>query len=89
MERSRHRLYQRLQEVLGAEEATTLMEHLPAGGVGQLATKNDVSEPRDEIQALGDDLVTEIRRLTRELTVSLSIIMAALNGIVFVALKLD
>jgi len=57
------------------------------------ATKDDLVGMRDgltqQIEAMGDELVTELRRLTRELTVHLSIIMAALNGIVFVALELD
>jgi hypothetical protein len=57
--------------------------------IGRPSTKDDVSGPRDEIQTMGDDLVTEMRRLTRELIVSLSITMAALNGIVFLALKLS
>jgi hypothetical protein len=51
--------------------------------------KDDMSEPRDDIHAMTDELVTEIRRLTRELTVQLSMIMAALNGVVFLALKLS
>ncbi|HZB03933.1 MAG TPA: hypothetical protein VE737_06365 [Actinomycetota bacterium] len=80
-EGSRHQLYQRLQEVLGAEEAATLMEHLPPGGASQTATKADV-------EALTQELVTEIRRTARTVTLSVATIMAVLNGIVFTALKL-
>jgi hypothetical protein len=102
-EQSRHRLYRRLQEVLGQDEATTLMEHLPTGGVGELATKDDLSAVRDElrheiqavrhelrheIQAVRHELLTEIHRTARYLTLSLTTIMAVLNGIVFTALKL-
>ena len=36
-------MYQRLEEVLGAEEATTLMEHLPPTGWGDVARKSDGS----------------------------------------------
>src|SRR5437879_9111245 len=41
-ERSRHELYLRLEEVLGPEAATTLMEHLPPIGWADVATKRDL-----------------------------------------------
>jgi hypothetical protein len=44
---------------------------------------------KDDLRAPGEDLLREMRRLARELIVSLSITMAALNGIVFLALELD
>jgi hypothetical protein len=87
-ERSRHQLYQRLQEVLGPEEATTLMEHLPPGGTGRLATKDDLQMLRHEMEAMRLALLSEMHRTARTLTLSLTTIMAVLNGIVFTALKL-
>jgi hypothetical protein len=36
-ERSRHELYLRLEETLGPEAATTLMEHLPPVGWADVA----------------------------------------------------
>jgi hypothetical protein len=91
-ERPRHQLSRKLQEVLGPEEATTLMEHLPAGGVGRLATRDDLAAVRDELEGRIDGveqcLLTEIHRTARNLTLSLTTIMAVLNGIVFTALKL-
>lgn len=42
-ERSRHQLYLRLEEVLGPEAATTLMEHLPPVGWADVATKRDLN----------------------------------------------
>jgi hypothetical protein len=41
-ERARHRLYLRLEEVLGSEEATVLMAHLPPTGWGDVATQRDI-----------------------------------------------
>jgi hypothetical protein len=41
-ERSRHALYQRFEHVLGREEATTLMEHLPPVGWADVATTRDL-----------------------------------------------
>lgn len=42
-ERSRHELYRRLEEVLGPDAATTLIEHLPPVGWADVATKNDLA----------------------------------------------
>ena len=41
-EESRHRMYQRLEAVLGPDEAATLMEHLPPVGWADVATKRDL-----------------------------------------------
>jgi hypothetical protein len=41
-EGSRHALYQRLEEVLGRDNAETLMEHLPPVGWADVATKRDL-----------------------------------------------
>ena len=45
-ERARHQLYLRLEEHLGAEAATTLMEHLPPTGWADVATKRDLDHLR-------------------------------------------
>jgi len=42
-DRSRHELYRRLEEVLGLEAATTLIEHLPPVGWADVATKGDLA----------------------------------------------
>ncbi len=42
-ERSRHELYRRLEEVLGPDAATALIEHLPAVGWADVATRHDLA----------------------------------------------
>ncbi len=43
-ERSRHRLHAKLEQVLGPEEASTLMAHLPPVGWADVATKRDLDQ---------------------------------------------
>jgi hypothetical protein len=75
-ERSRHQLFLRLEETLGPEAATTLMEHLPPVGWADVATKRDldhlaVATKRDldqlaisiggELDHLADRLIRDVR----------------------------
>lgn len=41
-EGNRHRLHRKLEELLGEDEAATLMEHLPPVGWADVATKSDL-----------------------------------------------
>ena len=50
-ERARHELYLRLEEHLGAEAASTLMEHLPPVGWADVATKRDLDQLGDRLRA--------------------------------------
>lgn len=50
-ERSRHALYTRLQEVLGEEHATVLIEHLPPVGWADVATKHDLDQLEARLEA--------------------------------------
>jgi len=50
-ERSRHELYRRLEEVLGPEAATTLIEHLPPVGWGDVATRHDLAALEQRIDS--------------------------------------
>lgn len=48
-EQSRRQLYKRLDEVLGDEHATTLMEHLPPTGWADVATKQDLAQLEERL----------------------------------------
>lgn len=50
-EQSRHELHQKLEEVLGREAARTLMAHLPAGGSERVATKADLEQLQERMDA--------------------------------------
>ena len=49
-DRSRHELYRRLEEVLGMEAATTLIEHLPPAGWAEVATKQDLANLEERLE---------------------------------------
>ena len=81
-ELSRHQLYLRLEATLGAEEAATLMEHLPPVGWADVATKRDLDHfatvlrgemkvletgIRGEVATLGSDLRGEMATLGSDL----------------------
>ena len=55
-ERARHELYLRLEEQLGPEAASTLMEHLPPTGWSEVATKHDLDHLRAATKADIDHL---------------------------------
>jgi hypothetical protein len=50
-ERSRHSLFLKLEQVLGPEEATTLIEYLPPVGWADVATKTDLDHLRAATKA--------------------------------------
>ncbi|MEO7804783.1 MAG: hypothetical protein ABIS18_10855 [Actinomycetota bacterium] len=60
-ERSRHGLYLKLEQVLGSDEATTLMEHLPPVGWADVATKQDMEHLRLNLEHLRLNLGKDIQ----------------------------
>jgi uncharacterized protein YbjT (DUF2867 family) len=82
-ERARHQLYLRLEEHLGAEAASTLMEHLPPTGWADVATKRDLDHlaaltqrdlesVRADIESLGGQLRLEMRDVALDLQKTIS-----------------
>jgi hypothetical protein len=63
-ERSRHELYLKLEEVLGPEQASTLMEMLPPVGWADVATKRDLDQ-------LGAVLRAEVAHQTRTIVMAM------------------
>lgn len=74
-EHSRHRLHTRLEDVLGAEDAATLMASLPAIAWADLATKDDLAglearllnELGAQITELRSELKVQVAELRREM----------------------
>jgi hypothetical protein len=91
-EGSRHRMYLKLEEVLGAEEAETLMEHLPPVGWADVATKRDLDHLRVELalELRGDmkDLALSFERELRSLTLKILAGVTAIAGIALTIARL-
>jgi hypothetical protein len=92
-ERSRHQLYVKLEQVLGRDEAETLMSHLPPVGWADVATKRDLDL---KLEALENRLLAtfraEISASQRHVVSTvLSVVLASnltLAGLAFAAAKL-
>ena len=83
-DRNRLNLYQKLDELLGSEEANTLMEHLPPVPWNEVATKNDVTamgvELRAEMTAMGKELRAEMTAMRSELRSEMATMGSALRS---------
>ncbi|MDH5290710.1 MAG: hypothetical protein OEY41_11995 [Acidimicrobiia bacterium] len=94
-EQQRHQLFQQLEELLGSEEATTLMEHLPPVGWADVATKSDLDHHQDltrahldrtsvglgqEITQVRTDLGAEISHVRADLKAEISHVRADLDA---------
>jgi hypothetical protein len=95
-ERARHRLYDRLEQALGAEAAGILMAHLPPVGWADVATKRDLDAlaeiNRKEHEALEQRLLAtfraELLHQTRTMIFAMTAAMASIGGLAFAAARL-
>ena len=83
-EGARHRFFQKLDRVLGSEEAGTAMSLLPPAGFNwsELVTKNDL---RVAIESLRHELHADMERLARRVVMWTSTMMVALAALAFAA----
>ena len=87
----RNRLHNRLVEVLGAEEARTLMSSVPmqemATGTDILMVRQDIDLVKKDIEVLGAKLREEMHRGFRNQTIALTTMVALFNGVMLAVLK--
>lgn len=84
-EQARHQMYSKLEIVLGAEEAATLMAHLPPVGWADVATKRDVevavAELRAEVRSGFVDLRGDLAREMNAMVFKMGGLFVALGGL--------
>ncbi len=84
-EPTRHRVYGRLEEVLGGEVASTLMSHMPPVKWTDIATKRDLQNLELRIEGSIDRRIAD---LTRTLVLASTGQMVAFAGVLFAAVRL-
>ena len=88
-ERARHQLFQKLEQVLGPDEASILMEHLPPVGWADVATKRDLEHLRVELRAeFRDALLEQSHRFTMQVIALNSGLAVVVAGLAFAAARL-
>jgi hypothetical protein len=80
-DRARFDLHAKLRDVLGTQEADTLMAHLPPVGWADVATKQDIAVLRLEMEAMRHELRAEIANVTKQTVLALAPLIVAFNGI--------
>jgi hypothetical protein len=88
-ERARHQLFRKLEEVLGGEEAGTLMDHLPPVGFADLVTKDDLRLGLDSLEqrltAQVEGLRAQMESLARRIIMWTSSMVLAAAALAFAA----
>lgn len=101
-EQHRHQLHKALEEILGAEEAATLMEYLPPVGWADVATKRDLdhlaaatkrdldhlaSTLRSEMQTMRHEFRAELHSGLNRVVLALVAAYASLTGLLLAGIK--
>jgi len=95
-ERSRHELYLKLEETLGPDAATTLMEHLPGVGWADVATKHDLDGLRRDLVYIEERLTLrfeatlhrELARQSRSMIFAMIGVMLTMGSLTLTAIHL-
>jgi hypothetical protein len=101
---ARHRLFRKFEDVLGPEEAATLMQHLHPSHWDELATKADLGVLRNELSqqlelrleateqrvlgAIHHEMAGLVTSQTRTIVFALVAALAANGGLVLAAVRL-
>ncbi len=86
-ELARLRLANKAVNLFGEKEARTLMEHLPLGGIANLATKDDLFLTKAELRADFERLRADVAESMRRQTITLITVMTTINAVMFAGLK--
>lgn len=84
-ERRRQQMYRRLEEILGPDEASTLMEYLPSVGWADVARKDDIDRLSDRFDA---KLESKLNSQTKTLVSLMAAQVLAVAGLAFAAARL-
>lgn len=91
-EERRHRLYSKLETLIGEEDASTMMELVPPVGWGDVATKRDLDHhaliTKRDIENLGDKLRAEWYRQAWAMGISIVTANAAATALIVSVAKL-
>ena len=88
-ERRRHQLYRKLEEVLGQDEAGTLMDHLPPVGWGDVARRSDIERLSERLSDRFDaKLESKLNSQTKTLVGLMTAQVVTVAGLAFAAARL-
>lgn len=83
-ERRRQQMYRKLEEILGPDEASTLMEYLPPVGWADVARKGDLEALAHRFEA---KLESRLNSQTKTLVGLMSAQVLAVAGLAFAAAR--